>query len=147
MSQARSVALASLVVAGLLTGGCTLPSGPCDLVIAAVDDPDVRQIPPDAKVLVTAGDIDPAGWRASDPGVGGGAVELRLRPEAAGRLAAHTTANVGGFLAVAIDDVVVATPVINAPIEDGAMTISGGGEDDIVTAFAPCLPIEIRPPG
>ena len=146
MSRAVALGFAVVVLAGLSGAGCTLPSAPCDIVIAGVADPDVRQLPPDADVLATTADVDPAGWRASDPGVGGGAVELRLRPAAAGRLAAHTAANVGGFLAVAINDVVVSTPVITSPIQDGAMTITGGGDDDIVSAFGPCLPLEIQPP-
>jgi preprotein translocase subunit SecD len=147
MTRTWSAALVALLCAGLLGTACTLPSAPCDLVIAAIDDPDVREIPADAQILATAEDIDPAGWRASDPGVGGGAVDLRLRPAAAERLAAHTTANAGAILAIAVDDVVVSTPVVTSPIMDGALTITGGVDDDIVAAFAPCLPIEIRPPG
>ena len=147
MTRSTGVALAAVVMAGLLGTGCTLPTASCDLVIAAVADPEARPLGAEAVILATAADVDPAGWRASDPGIGGGAVELRLLPAAAERLATHTAANLGGFLAIAINDIVVATPVINAPIADGAMTITGGGDDDIVSAFKPCLPVEIRPPG
>ena len=146
MTPRIGLAVGAIVVAGLLGAGCSLPTAPCDLVIAAVDSPEVQQIPADAEILATAADVDPTGWRASDPGIGGGAVELRLRPAAAERLAAHTAANLGGFLAIAVNDVVVSTPAIASPIEDGAMTISGGGDDDVVAAFGPCLPIELQPP-
>lgn len=146
MNRPRSVALAALLAAGLLGAGCTLPAAPCDLVIAGVADAPVGRLPPDAEILATAVDIDPTSWRASDPGVGGGAVELRLGQEAADRLAAYTAANVGGFLALALDGAVVSTPLINGPIEDGGITITGGADTDIVEALRPCLPIEIRPP-
>lgn len=146
MSRRRAVALGGLLAAALLGAGCTLPAPPCDLVIAGVADPEVRQLPPDAEILATAADIDPAGWRASDPGVGGGAVELRLGAEAAERLALYTAANIGGFLALAVDGTVVSAPTIMSTVEDGAMTITGAADQDIVEALRPCLPIEIRPP-
>ena len=146
MSARESVALAGLLVVGLLGAACTLPAPACDLVVAAVEDPEVRQLPADAEVLATTADVDPTGWRASDPGVGGGAVELRLRAEAADRLAAHTETDVGGFLAFAIDGEVVSAPTIMGPIEDGLITVTGAEDVDIVEAFRPCLPVEIRPP-
>ena len=147
MTRRIGLAVGAIVVAGLLGAGCTLPKGPCNLVIAAVDEPDVQQIPADAEILVTAADVDPTGWAVSEDGNGSPAVDLRFKPEAAQRSAKHTAANVGGYLAIAIDGTVVSVPVINGPIEDGAVSINGSIDTDIVEAFAPCLPIEIRPPG
>jgi preprotein translocase subunit SecD len=146
MTRGTRLALAAVIAAGLLGAGCSLPKAPCDLVIAAVDEPDVQSIPADAEILVTAADVDPAGWAVSEDGNGAPAVDLRFTPEPAKRIADHTAANVGGYLAIAVDGVVVSVPVINGPIEGGAMTISGGVDTDIVEAFGPCLPLEIRPP-
>ena len=147
MTRRVGIAVAVIFAAGLIGAGCSLPKAPCNLVIAAVDDPSVQEIPPGAEVLATAADVDPAGWAVSDDGNGQRAVDLRLKPEAAQRFAEHTAANVGGFLAFAVDGVVVSAPTINGPIEDGAVSISGGALDtDIVEAFGPCLPIEIQPP-
>ena len=138
--------LAIALTGGLLPLGCSLPGAPCDIAIAATDDPDIEQLPADALILATAADVDPAGWAVTEDGNGAPAVDLRLKPEAAARFAEHTAANIGGFLAIAVNGVVVSAPMINGPIEGGAVTISGGLDDDIVEAFGPCLPIEIRPP-
>jgi len=134
------------LVATLLPLGCSLPVAPCDIAIAATDDPDIQQLPADALILATAADVDPAGWAVTEDGNGAPAVDLRLKPEAAARFAEHTAANVGGYLAIAVNDVVVSAPMINGPIEGGAMTITGSLDTDVVEAFGPCLPIEIRPP-
>jgi preprotein translocase subunit SecD len=138
--------LAGSLAAGLLAFGCSIPVAPCDITIAATDDPDVQRVPADALILATAADVDPAGWAVTDDGNGSPAVDLRLKPEAAERFAEHTAANVGGFLAIAVDGVVVSVPSIDQPIEGGAVTISGGGDTDIVEALGPCFPVEIRPP-
>ena len=139
--------LATTLVLGLLAAGCSVPVAPCDITIAAIDDPDLQAIPADAEILATAADVDPAGWAVTDDANGVPTVDLRLKPEAAARFAEHTAANVGGYLAIAVNDVIVSTPVINSAIEGGAVTIAGGALDrDIVEAFGPCLPIEIRPP-
>jgi preprotein translocase subunit SecD len=146
MTRRSTLLAGSLAVAGLLGAGCSVPAPPCDLTIAAVDGPDVVRIPADAEILATAADVDPAGWAVVEDGQGQPAVDLRLQPEAAERFAEHTAANIGGFLAVAVNDVVVSTPMIQAPIEGGAVTISGNFGTDVVEAFRPCLPIEILPP-
>jgi hypothetical protein len=146
MTRRPGLALGLALVVASLGAGCSVPVPPCDIVIASSDAPDVDRIAPDAVILATAADVDPTGWSVVGDDDGLQAVNLRLKPEAAERFAEHTAANVGGFLAIAVNDVVVSTPSVMGPIEGGEVTISGGGDDDVVEAFRPCLPIEIRPP-
>jgi preprotein translocase subunit SecD len=138
-----AAALAAVLAIGSAIGGCSLPGPGCQVSIAAVDAPDVDAIPADAEVLVTSADIDPAGWRIEQVPGGEPTVTLRLRPEAAERVAEHTAASVGSFLAVEVDDRVVVTPMISSAIEGGEIQLTGGLDTDIVEAFGGCLPVEI----
>lgn len=147
MSRAGAL-LVGLLVAGLATAGCSLPAPGCDFVIAAADAADVVELPPDAEILVRSADVGPLGWAVVTDDSGNPAVDLRLGPDATERLAAHTRAHQRAFLAIAVNGVVVATPMIMRAIEDGQLRLTGVGADggDLVEQLGPCLPVEVRPP-
>ena len=139
----------ALVAVLLLVGvaGACIPSASCTLVIFPTDDPSLLEVPEDVAPIISPEDLDPAGWAVlPDDGTGNGdAVSFRLRPAAAERFAAFTRAEVGGFMAVAIDGRVVSVPEIAAPIEGGDVILTGAGGDGFVEQFRPCLPAELLP--
>lgn len=139
--------LAAVLVIAML--GC-VPSAACDLVIVPAGGPELDHVPADVEPIVSAADLDPLGWRiVPDDGSGlGDQVAFRLRPEGAERLAAFTRANIGGWIGIAIDGAVVAVPMVQAPIEDGDVAISGASDDEgFVERFRSCLPTELLPTG
>lgn len=139
MRRRQAGLIMSAVLAASLLGACA-PAAPCDLVIVGTDDPGLLAIPSGALPVVVGSDVDPSGWQViPDDGSGAGdQVAFRLKPEAAARFAAFTGTNVGRYIAIAVNDRVVAVPMIQAAIEDGEVAISLRDQTDI-DAFAPCL--------
>lgn len=146
----RSAAgIGALLIIGLITG-CSLPPSGCNLSIGAIEDPsDVKvgdTVPADARVLVSPEDIDPLGGAVmSDES--GPSIVIRLRPDGASRIAAHTRTHVGDALVVSIAGNVISVPLVSAPIEDGAIQLSGPSNDaGWLARFAGCVPAVIIPP-
>ncbi|HLX34984.1 MAG TPA: protein translocase subunit SecD [Candidatus Limnocylindrales bacterium] len=54
-------------------------------------------------------------------------VAFTLKTDGANKFAAYTSANVGNFFAIILDNNVVSAPVINGPITGGSGEITGGG--------------------
>ena len=60
-------------------------------------------------------------------------LQFVLNREAAALLGAHSSAHVGGAIALVVDGIVVAAPIIQEPILGGQMVIeSGSGREDLV---------------
>lgn len=112
-------------------------------VLYSLDDPPVPYLV-DRTVIATGADFAEVDTKV-DPQTQDGAIVYRLNAAAGQRLAQATTANVGKHLAIIFDDQVMATPVIEAPIIDGAGEISAnfseeGVEDLAVMLRAGALP-------
>jgi protein-disulfide isomerase len=80
----------------------------------------------DPAILVSASDIGGAGFPSSDSTTTGTYLGINLEQAAARRLADYTATNVGGYLAVLVDGLVLATTPISAPITDGTLKFSVG---------------------
>lgn len=140
--------LAGLVPVAVL--GACIPPTACSLVIVPTEDPALTKLAEDVVPIVSPDDLDPSGWAIVEDDVDLGAprVSMRLRPEAAERFAAFTRANIGGFVAVAIDGQVISVPQIMSPIEDGEIVLSPGQDEAaFLESFRPCLPIDLLPAG
>ncbi len=73
--------------------------------------------------------------------MGSPAVNLTLQGDAIARVAAHTAGHTGEFLAIAINGTVVSVPMIQGPLLDGQLQVTGGNEnDDLAERFAGCVP-------
>jgi hypothetical protein len=125
----RAAALGSvgLLLACLLTA-CSGLTGQCDLTVAVIDDVGAVAIgdalPPDAPILATPLDVDSSlGYMTTDM-AGNPSVAIRFRPEAAMRLEAHTTDNVGGALGLVVGGKVVAVPLIMGAIGGGELMLT-----------------------
>jgi len=128
-----------VLVAATLIGGCAAAPGACETVIWGAGMTALEQgamIPPDLEQLVGPEDID---WRASTLQPGNPPVlTLSVRPDAAARIADHTRANTGSFLAVALNGKVVSAPMIMSSIEGGVIQLEGTQPTEFA-AFAPCF--------
>jgi protein-export membrane protein SecD len=67
------------------------------------------------------------------------AVTLRLRPDAVAKMSALTRANVGGMLAIVLDDRVTSAPVIQEAIATREVRITGAFTQDEVNTLAMAL--------
>ena len=159
MSRLTKVAIA--IVVGLSATGCssvTLPL-PCDLRIVALPADSTLEaggpLPADAQVLAGPDDFDPTATAIVADAIGKPAVNVELRGDAIARVRAYTTDHVGEYMAIAINGVVVAVPVIQAPIPDGSIQITAGIDegDELASRFAGCadqstsdLDIRLTPP-
>jgi hypothetical protein len=80
------------------------------------------EVPVDAPILTG---FDVRGGRPVEDAAGVTAVELRFTPHGATAFGAWTAANVGERLAIVIDGRVVSAPIVQAPIPDGSVLITG----------------------
>jgi SecD-like export protein len=111
-----------------------LPAG----VLISEDDP----IPAGSQILAAPGDFDSEATTIEDDATTGlPSVTLRLRDEAAARLAAHSTAHIGDLIAISINGDVVAVPMIMAAIEDGEVSINPSSHqaDAFLGRFEGCV--------
>ena len=143
-------ALVIAMAAGL--GACSLPTPGCDLTIGAIGDVTAVKVgdtlPADALILALPQDIDPFGGAAATSPEEGPSIDIRLRPEAAQRLAIHTAGHIGEGLVLAIGGTVVAVPMILSTIDGGSIRISGPGNDpEWLARFEGCVPAVLIPPG
>ena len=138
--------LAAMVLPAVLSVACTIPATGCALTIAAAPDAVVGgPLPPDAEIIVGPDEVDATGGSVPANEFGP-TVLIKLRPAGAEALAAYTAANVGEFMAIAVDGQVVSVPVINVAIDDGQMLVTGTIEDQgFVERFRGCVPTELMP--
>ena len=134
------------VLAAAIASACAIPATGCALTIADAPGAVVgAPLPADAEIIVEPDDVDPTGGSvpANEQGP---TVLIKFRPAGAEALAAHTAANVGNQIAVAVNGQVVAVPAITSTIEDGEMLITGGMLDEgFVERFHGCVPTELLP--
>jgi SecD-like export protein len=137
-----------VVLGALVLGACSSaplqPLQPCNLTMIAVppgvlitaDDP----LPANSQILATPGDFDLEGTRIEPDQSGSLSLILRLRGDAVGRLAAHTTAHTGDLIAIVLNGDVVSVPMIAATIADGEIAISGPSSDGdaLASRFSGC---------
>ncbi|WP_454849245.1 protein translocase subunit SecDF [Rhizobium binxianense] len=97
-------------------------------VLFSMDDPPVPYLV-DRTVLVAGGDLVEAEPRVESR-MQTASVAFRLDEEGTRRLAEATGRNVGKHLAVILDDQVVSTPLISAPMTDGRGEISANFSDE-----------------
>ncbi len=76
---------------------------------------------------------------------GGYEIAFTLKPEAASILEEHTRANIGSILAIVLDKVIISEPVINAPISDGSVVITGDFSQQSANNLAAVLESEKLP--
>ena len=154
--QAVSVLRERLSLLGVATPEITL--GACIEIALEVtsQDPDTVQsallgtgrvelfpVPADQADAIHTGSAGPVGVQpivasadladAAITAEGGGqpVLELTMTPAGATALGAWTAANVGGFIALVVDGVVAAVPVIAEPIQDGSVQIGFGATPPI----------------
>jgi preprotein translocase subunit SecD len=145
----RRVAVALLTIAGVWSlVGCSsmaIPA-PCDLTIIALPaDSTVAPgdpLPAAAVVLAAPSDFDRTAIEfVVMEGADSPAVNLALQGNAIARVAAHTAAHSGEFMAIAVNGTVVSVPIIQGPLLDGTIQITGGMEnEDVAQRFAGCVP-------
>ncbi len=90
-----------------------------------------------APPLVTGDAVTDA--RTGTDQTGGPTLELTFSAPASAAVAEATRAHVGEFLAIALDGVAVAVPIINAEIPDGRVSISLAGDDTAPARLAAIL--------
>ena len=76
---------------------------------------------------------------SSDPSVGGFLVNFELTPKGTQIFADHTKANVGNFLTIVLDKVVISSPRISTSINDGQGQISGNFNSESANNLAVTL--------
>jgi preprotein translocase subunit SecD len=145
MRRVAAVLLAGTGVWSLV--GCSAVKIPasCDLTIIAVPadstlapgDP----LPAAPIVLAAPSDFDRAATAIVTDDAGNLAVDLALQGDALARVAAHTAGHGGEFMAIAVNGTVASVPMIQGPLTDGTLQITGGmGNEDVAQRFAGCVP-------
>ena len=134
------LALAAILSIGSVLTGCQRALV-CDISVFAVTTTDIAPsgaLPPDAEMILDSGDFD-ASQATIGPTDQGVEVRLQLQPEPAERFRAYTADNLGGSMAVTLNDSVVSTPMIQSEIPDGAISLSLAAGDAESDAFASCI--------
>ena len=142
------VALVVLTVACVWSlVGCSSMSipAPCDLMIIALPaDSTVAPgdpLPPAPVVLAAPGDFDRTATAIVTDDAGNPSVNLALQGDAIARVAAHTAGHPGEFMAIAVNGTVASVPMIQGPLLDGTLQITGGmGNEDVAQRFGSCVP-------
>ena len=95
-------------------------------------DPLETQFGPVFETLFTGADLIPEGLGITTDNLGDPAVSFSLKPEAAQAFATYTSANVGGFLCIVLDNRVNSCPRINQAITggQGQITLGSGGVEE-----------------
>lgn len=145
----RRLGTAILMVAMTLLAACesiTLPL-PCDLMIVALPADSTLQpgdpLPAEPhQIIAGPGDFDVlrSSIRQTLP-AGDVSLDLQLRGAAIGRVAGHTKAHLGEPMALLINGEVVAVPIIQSSIPDGAISVTPdtADADAFVQRFRGCV--------
>jgi preprotein translocase subunit SecD len=121
----------------------TLPP-PCDLTIIALPADSTLKagdpLPAASEVLAAPNDFDRLKIAIVADTMGNSAVNLELKGDAIARVAAHTVGHTGEFMAIAVNGTVVAVPMIQGPLLDGALQVTGAQDgNDLAQRFAGCV--------
>jgi preprotein translocase subunit SecD len=81
-------------------------------------------VPENPKIIMSNGDIAMASVVASQI-TNMYNVALTLTPDGAKKLADYSRASIGRYLVISLDDIVIMSPMINGPIEEGQAIIEG----------------------
>ena len=144
----RLATLLLVVAAAWTVVSCSsaTPPGLCNLTIVALPADSTLEpgdpLPAESVVLAAPNDFDRTATEfVVIDGAGTTGVNLTLQGDATARVAAHTAGHTGEFMAIALNGTVVAVPMIQGPLLDGTIQITGaGGADGIAQRFAGCLP-------
>ena len=134
------------LVGTVLLASCTIAAGDCPITIAGTKDPLSRgdAMPADAEILVPSADFDLSVTGVVEDSMGEPAITFTMRPGAAQRFEAYTRDHAGGFLLIALGDVVVSAPQIDEAIPGGVVLITApGGDPNWIARFDRCLPVEV----
>ncbi len=149
MSTRRRLGIAIAAAATTLLVGCspiTLPL-PCDLMIVALPADSTLQpgdpLPAEPhQIIAGPGDFDAlrSSIRQTLP-AGDVSLDLQLRGAAIGRVARHTEDHLGEPMALLINEEVVAVPIIDSSIPDGAISVAPAMDDaeGFVERFRGCV--------
>ena len=119
----RALLLAALLAVASIGAGCHQALA-CDVSVFSVGTALLAPgdaLPADAELLLNAGDFDTS-LATIGPSELGTEVQLQLQPAATERFRQFTAAHVGESIAISLNGDVVATPMIQSEIPDGAMT-------------------------
>jgi hypothetical protein len=141
------VAALVAITGGWSLVGCSAVPRPllCDVSIVALPaDTTLKAgdpLPDRSLVLAAPGDFDRTATEIVPDANNQLILNLELRGDAIARVGAHTAGHLGEFLAIAINGTVVTIPMIQSPIADGKLQITGGGEGDVDLGqqFAGCV--------
>ena len=141
------VAALVAITGGWSSVGCSAVPRPllCDVSIVALPaDTTLKPgdpLPDRSLVLAAPDDFDRAAIEIAPDSNNQPALNLELKGDAIARVGAHTAGHPGEFMAIAINGTVVAIPMIQGPILEGKLQITGGGqgETDLAQEFAGCV--------
>jgi preprotein translocase subunit SecD len=145
MTHRLTTVLVAIAAAWSVVGCASITPGPCDLTIVALPaDSTVEPgdpLPVAPLVLAGPNDFDRTTIAIVTDDLGNPAVNMALQGDAIARVAAHTAGHTGEFMAVAINGTVVSVPIIQGPLLDGTLQITGAGaNDDLGQRFEGCVP-------
>ena len=146
MSRRLAAALVAIAT-GLSLVGCSAVPRPlvCDVSIVALPADTTLQpgdpLPERSVVLAGPDDFDRAAIEIAPDSNSQPALNLELKGDAIARVGAHTAGHPGEFMAIAINGTVVGIPMIQGPILDGKLQITGAGQgdNDLAQQFAGCV--------
>jgi preprotein translocase subunit SecD len=113
-------------------------------------DPLLDQFGPIYQTLFTGAELTPEGLAVTQDQFGDPSVAFSLEPEAATLFSQYTTANVGGYLCIVLDNRVNSCPRINEPITggQGTITVGSGGLEEAQSLLTllryGALPVSLR---
>jgi hypothetical protein len=97
-------------------------------------------IPDEVEPLIMPADVD---WSSSQFGrgaIGQPTVTLALGPDGATRMAEFTRSNIGSYVAIALNGMVVTVPLVSGAIEGGAVQIEASSRGEPLFApFSSCV--------
>ncbi len=102
-----------------LTCRFTIAEGPPDGSLTEGDP-----LPSGLALIAGPADFDRSATKVGPDQSGGETIDFALKGDASARLSGYTAGHVGGYLVVAVDGTIVASPVVRDAIVDGRMTMS-----------------------
>jgi hypothetical protein len=145
VTQRLAVVLVAIAGAWSLVGCSSMaPPLPCDVAIVALPADSMLvpgdPLPPGSQVLAAPDDFDRTAITFGRDSMDYPAVNLELRGDAIGRVGAYTAGHMGEFLAISVNGSVVAVPMIQGPLLDGKLQVTGSQDgNDLTNRFAGCV--------
>lgn len=135
------VGLAALVVVAAVGAGCQ-QARVCEVSVVSVRTGQIAPgdaLPPGSELIIAASSFD-SRQTTIETVDAGAEVQLHLLPGVVERFREYTSANVGGFMAITLNDRLVAVPQIQGEIPDGAISITlPDSEQEAIDAFTSCI--------